>query len=84
MSDLRIGVVGFGKRGSLAKHAHRPGQGSAVVAVCDPEPDTPGRASDAFGDAVTVAESLPALLEIDLDAAFVLSPDWLHEEQAAA
>jgi len=36
MEDLRIGVIGFGLRRSIALHAHRPGEGARIVAVVDP------------------------------------------------
>ena len=33
---VKIGIVGFGLRGQLAlEEAHRPGAGSASIAVCD-------------------------------------------------
>ena len=35
MDDLRIGVIGSGGRGGLARHAHLPGEGSRVVACCN-------------------------------------------------
>ena len=33
MRDLRIGVLGTGGRGGRARRAHKPGAGSAVVAI---------------------------------------------------
>lgn len=38
MTDLRIGVIGYGMRGTIARTAHRPGRGSTVAAVADPDP----------------------------------------------
>ena len=35
MNDLKIGVIGLGGRGAIAKIAHRRGAGSRVVACCD-------------------------------------------------
>jgi predicted dehydrogenase len=32
---IKLGVVGTGGRGGLARHAHKPEEGSAVVACCD-------------------------------------------------
>ena len=39
MTDLAIGVIGYGLRGGLSRHAHRPGEGSRVVALYDPDVD---------------------------------------------
>jgi len=84
VSDLRIGVVGYGLRGGLSAHAHRPGEGSAVVALCDPSPKAAEKFRGRFGTDVSVDTDLEAFLARDLDAAFVLSPDWLHYEHASA
>ena len=84
VDDLRIGVFGYGMRGSLAKHAHRPGSGSAVVAVLDPDPEARQRAATVFGPDCVLAETLSDFLAAELDAAFVLSPDWLHAEHGRA
>lgn len=37
MTDIRIGVLGYGLRGSLARTAHRPGRGAVVAALADPD-----------------------------------------------
>ncbi|MBT3603663.1 MAG: gfo/Idh/MocA family oxidoreductase, partial [Candidatus Latescibacteria bacterium] len=34
MADLRIGVIGSGGRGGVARHAHQPEKGSRIVACC--------------------------------------------------
>ncbi|RDV43366.1 gfo/Idh/MocA family oxidoreductase [Leifsonia sp. ku-ls] len=77
MADLRIGVVGFGNRGSLAREAHRPGAGARVVAVCDPAERARAEATAAFPGA-TVTATLDELLAADVDAVMVLTPDHLH------
>jgi predicted dehydrogenase len=85
MSDLAIGVIGYGLRGSLAKHAHRPGEGARVVALYDPDPAAHERFRADFADgAVATFADLSEFLARDLDAVFVLSPDHLHEEHALA
>ena len=37
MDDLYIGVIGSGGRGNLARNAHKPSEGSRIVACCDSE-----------------------------------------------
>lgn len=81
-NDLAIGVVGYGLRGSLAKYAHQPKQGSRVVALFDPSEAAQDRFRSDFGHDVKVHGSLDELNPSELDAVFVLSPDYLHEEQA--
>ncbi len=82
MSDLRIGVVGFGMRGGLSRHAHKPGQGSAIVALCDPSPKSAVRFQELFGADTTIDTDLESFVARGLDAAFVISPDYLHYEHA--
>lgn len=80
---MRFGVIGFGLRGHLAELAHRPDQGREVVALADPNPAANLRLREQVNaDAICVAD-YRALLDQDLDAVFVLSPDFLHEEHAA-
>jgi len=83
--DLRIGVIGAGGRGGLARHSHRPGEGSRLVAGCDIVP----AALEAFrkfaGDDVFTCEDYRELLDRDdIDAVFVTTPDYWHEEHALA
>ena len=75
--DLRIGVVGYGNRGSVAREAHRPGAGSVVVALCDLSERSRDEFRETFPDA-TVTDSLDELLALDLDAVMVLTPDDQH------
>ena len=49
MTDLAIGVIGYGLRGGLSRHAHRPGEGSRVVALYDPDVDAHARFRERFG-----------------------------------
>ena len=84
MTDLRIGVIGYGLRGGLAAHAHQPGHGAAVVALCDPSPAAAGRFRATFGPDVTIDTDVEPFLGRGLDAVFVLSPDHLHHAHARA
>ncbi len=84
MSDLRVGVIGFGLRSGLVAAAHRPGEGSRIVAVCDPRPERRRLAREAYGDELTAVATVEELLAGELDAVFVLSPDHLHEAHAVS
>ncbi len=77
--DLRIGVLGFGARGPVARHAHRPGQGSVVTVVADPTERGRADARAVLGDAVRTVGDVDELLESpDVDAVMILAPDDLH------
>ena len=82
--DLRIGVIGSGGRGGLAQHAHKPGEGSAVVACCDINEGVFDRMRKWYGDTVLVTTSKEELLRQQLDAVMICTPDFLHEEHALA
>ena len=57
MNDLRIGVIGSGSRGGLAAHAHRPGDGSKVVACCDVNPKTLEANRERYGGGILTTSS---------------------------
>jgi predicted dehydrogenase len=80
MGDLRIGVIGLGQRGEVARHAHRPGAGAVVVACADPSPRAQESAKQLFGQGVRVSEDYRDLLDENLDAVMVLTPDHLHTD----
>ena len=83
MDDLRIGVIGAGGRGALANNAHNPGKGSILVAGADVNPKALIKFKETYGEEVFVTDDYRKLLERkDIDAVFVTSPDFLHEEQA--
>ena len=84
MHDLQIGVIGSGGRGGLARYAHHPGEGSRVVACCDIRPEVFAQNRAAYGQELYVTTSYRELLQRDLDAVFVTTPDFLHEEHAVA
>lgn len=84
MKDLRIGVMGAGGRGGLARNAHKPGEGSVVVACCDANAVLVERMRDFYGDGVFFTTSMAELIGQDLDAVMICTPDFLHEEHAVA
>ena len=84
MDDMRIGVIGSGGRGGLARHAHRPGEGSRVVACCDVNEKALARNREQYGDDILTTTDHRELVGVRPDAVFVCSPDFLHEEHALA
>lgn len=84
MDDLRIGVIGSGGRGRLARHAHLPDGGSRVVACCSVVEAQLDENRETYGRDIFTTTDYRELLSQDLDAVFVTSPDFLHEEHALA
>ncbi len=82
LNDLKIGVIGSGGRGGLAAHAHKPGEGSRVVACCDVNPEVLTANQDKYGDKIFVTDDYRELLKLPLDAVFICVPDFLHEQYA--
>ena len=77
--DLRIGVIGFGARSSLASHAHHPGEGSRVTVVADPSQRGRDLARERFGTDVATVGSVDELLAgHEVDAVMILAPDFAH------
>lgn len=84
-STLKIGVIGAGGRGNLSRHAVEPGVGGEIVALCDPNPDafkTYGK--EGAPGVFQCSDYRELLARKDIDAVFVTSPDFLHEEHAVA
>jgi predicted dehydrogenase len=79
--DLRFGVVGLGARSRLARHAHQPGEGSRIVAVCDPVAAQQQAALADYPDAQAYGDHRE-LLDLKLDGVFLTTPDDLHEDPA--
>lgn len=82
--ELKIGLIGYGKRARLALHAHRPGAGSRVVACADTSEVGRNEFLQEFTDTRAYSDYRQMLERETLDAVFVTSPDFLHEEHAVA
>jgi len=84
-NEVKIGIIGAGGRGHLAHSAHKPKEGVRLVAAADVM-DAPLNAfRDRFGEEAFVTKDYRELLErAEVDAVFVTSPDFLHEEHAVA
>ncbi len=79
---LRIGAIGWGLRGGLAAIANRPEDDAELVALADLSPAAHAKFKERMGDDKYVTTNYLDLLDQNLDAVFVMSPDWLHEEHA--
>jgi len=85
LAPLRLGVIGAGGRGGLARLAHRPEEDVLLVAAADVDPASLDDFRDRFGpDVLATADYREVLACGDVDAVFVTSPDFLHEEHAVA
>lgn len=82
MRTLRFGVIGWGLRRPLVKLAHSPEDGQEVVVCADVREDGRTLFTEEVGG--ETVDDFRKLLDYNLDAVFVLSPDHLHEEQAIA
>ena len=82
--DLQVGVIGAGGRGMIARYAHQPGAGSRVVACCATDPQALERSRAVYGADVFTSDDYRELLDQPLDAVFVCTPDYLHEQHAVA
>ncbi|MEV8314181.1 Gfo/Idh/MocA family oxidoreductase [Streptomyces sp. NPDC059900] len=82
MTDLRLGVLGYGLRGSLARTAHRPGAGSRVIALADHDVTARTEAATAFPDARISTDHRKVVEDPDVDALVILTPDHTHASLA--
>lgn len=84
-SSLNIGVIGLGNRNALAACAHQPDTGVRVIAGADPrEVNWAGFAAEVDPALTLVHDYRELLARDDIDAVFILSPDYLHEEHTIA
>lgn len=91
--ELRIGVLGAGGRGWLSRNAHHV-NGAKVVAICDIREVAlenyqkfieDKNKEDGTKDTVYKTDDYKKLLaRKDVDAVFITTPDYLHEEMAVA
>lgn len=84
MEDLKIGVIGAGGRGGLSHCAHQPEKKSFLVGAADIREKPLERYKDKYGESFLVTHDYRELLASEVDAVFVSSPDFLHEEHALA
>ncbi|MFH8713162.1 Gfo/Idh/MocA family oxidoreductase [Streptomyces zaomyceticus] len=82
MPDLRLGVLGYGLRGSIARTAHRPGAGARVTALADHDARARAEAAPAFPGARISTDHRRVVEDPDVDAVLVLTPDHTHADLA--
>ncbi|MDD2711227.1 MAG: Gfo/Idh/MocA family oxidoreductase [Verrucomicrobiae bacterium] len=85
MKTLNIGVIGAGGRGCLARNAHLPDEGVQIVAGADVNNKHLDSLKEFVGKDIFLTNDYKKLLKLkEVDAVFVTSPDFLHEEQGVA
>lgn len=85
MKEIKIGVIGVGGRGAHAFSAHNPENGYRIVAGADVNDKAFEKFKEKVGsDVFTTTDYRDVLKMKDIEAVFVMSPDFLHEEQALA
>ena len=84
--EIRIGIIGAGGRGRMGWLVHKPENGVYVVAGADTYEDKLNAFKEKFGEKnVFATTDYRKLLERkEIDAVFVCSPDFMHEEHAVA
>jgi len=82
--ELRIGVIGVAGRGGLAGHAHNPDDGVRLVAGADPCQKFLDNFREKYAPDFLASDYREMIARDDIDAVFICSPDFLHEEQAVA
>lgn len=82
---IRIGVIGADGRGCVSKNAVAPGVGGVITALCDINPEAfKSYEGVCSPDVFKCSDYRELLARKDVDAVFVTTPDFLHEEHAIA
>ena len=82
---LRIAVVGLGMRSQLVRHVESEQNRAMIVGASDPDPSASLRVPQLLGKApedCPVFTSVRELIETGIGAAFITSPDDVHEAAA--
>ena len=82
--ELKLGVIGAGGRGGLATLAHRPEEGVRIVAAMDVRDSSFEWMKTKVQGLWTTKDYRQLLDRSDIDAVFITSPDFTHEEYTIA
>ncbi len=83
-NQIRVGVIGADGRGWIARGVHRPQEGVRLVGGATLEPERLEWMRESYGPDFFLTKDYRELLRQPLDAVFICTPDYLHEEQALA
>ena len=82
MKILKIGLLGIGLRGKVARHLNNPEKGSQIIAAADISPKAHEAIKELIPE-ITLFTDYHKMLEMpELDAVIIATPDYLHEEMA--
>lgn len=85
MKTIRIGVLGAERRGRIAQLAHNPEDGVFLTAACNLDLEKVAYMKEEFGpDFFLTTDYREVVNSPNVDAVFVCTPDFLHEEHALA
>ena len=84
MKTLKIGAIATGGRGVNAWQAHDPENGIEMVAGADISDAANEKFKEQFPNAETFSDYRDVLKIKDIDAVFISTPDYYHEEMAVA
>ncbi len=83
--ELNIGVIGCCGRGGISYGTHRPEEGIRLIAGADIYPDKLAHFKEVVKDnPFTTLDYRELLAMKEIDAVFITSPDYCHEEHAIA
>ncbi len=85
MSIVKFGLIGVGGRGkTFRKFGHRPEAGCVIAAGADINPAALEEFRRDFPDAAVYQDWKELIADPELQAVFIITPDFLHEEIAIA
>lgn len=84
MKHLRLGIIGCGGRSAVAVYTREPKMNASIAACHDIDERRFPNMRKLFGDGIHTTTDLAEFLRHDLDAVFITSPDFAHEEHAVA
>ena len=84
MTELNIGLIGTGGRGQHGFFAHQPENGIRIVAGTDVSAKAQEKFHEKFPDAKLYDNYQDLLKQEDINAVFIATPDFCHEEMAIA